>query len=135
MHWPYLIISAVGGLCLAALLCFELIRRLGRREPYASFLRLRHRRKLTFFRLLMQDKRVPWFVKVLPVVAIVYVVSPIDLLPGIVLDDLALALLVLVLIIRFTPRQVLAELLEQAAVVGPVPTASSPPKTSDDGSG
>ena len=77
----------------------------------------------------------PLLVKVLPVVAIIYVVSPIDLLPGIVLDDLALALLVLMLIIRLTPRQVLAELLEQAAVVGPVPTASPPPKASDDGSG
>ena len=51
----------------------------------------------------------------LPVVAVIYFVSPIDLLTGIPIDDLAIALLALLLVIKFTPAPVLANLLVQAA--------------------
>ena len=44
----------------------------------------------------------------------VYFASPIDLMPGIMLDDVAFALLVLVLIISLTARPVLDDLMEQA---------------------
>ena len=115
MPWYYMIFTAVGGLILAALLCLCTVRWLGRREPYAGFIRLRNRRKLTFFRLLLQDHRVPFYIKLLPLFVAVYFVSPIDLLPGIPLDDIALALLALVLIVRLTPRGVLVDLLNRAA--------------------
>ena len=115
MPWFYIILTSVGSLVLGVLLCLWIIRSLGRREPYATFIRLRNRRKLTFLRLLLQDRRVPLYIKLLPLLAAVYLVSPIDLLPGIVLDDIALALMVLVLIVRLTPRQVLEDLLHQAA--------------------
>ena len=115
MPWSYLIITTAGGLLLAALLCLGIIRWLGHRDPYAGFIRLRNRRKLTFLRLLLQDQRVPLYIKLLPLFVLVYFVSPIDLLPGIPLDDIALALLALVLIVRLTPRAVLADLLHQAA--------------------
>lgn len=119
MSWTYLIIASAGGLGLAALLCFWTLRWLGRREPYAGFIRLPNRRKLTFFRLLLADRKVPLGVKILPVLTLLYLASPIDLIPGVMLDDVVLALLALVLIIKLTPRQVVADLVQQAAHPGP----------------
>ena len=115
MPWFFVVLSSVGGLALAVVLCFSTVRWLGRREPYAAFIHLRTRRKLTFCRLLLQDKRVPLYIKLLPLAVAVYIISPVDLLPGIVLDDIAVALLALVLIMKFTPRPVLEDLLRQAA--------------------
>jgi len=120
--WVYVISAMAGGLAAAVLLCFWTVRWLGRRDPYSAFLRLRNRRKLTFFRLLLQDRRVPLYVKLLPLAVVVYVASPIDLLPGLIFDDVAVALLTLVLIVRFTPRHVLEELLRQADSSGLKPT-------------
>ena len=113
--WLYLVISAIGGLLLLALLCLFIIRRLARLEPYGAFVRLSNRRKLTFFRLLLLDKRVPLLIKLLPLFVAAYLASPIDLLPGIPLDDIALALLALVLMVKLTPKHVLEDLLRQAA--------------------
>jgi uncharacterized membrane protein YkvA (DUF1232 family) len=67
--------------------------------------------------MLLLDPRVPAYVKLLPILAIVYVASPIDLIPGIALDDIALVLLALVLIIRLTPHHVVLELLQAAKAV------------------
>ena len=114
MAWLYLALSVLAGLAGAVLLCLWTIRWLGRREPYAAFLRLPNRRKLTFFRSLLRDGRVPLYVKLLPLAVAVYFASPIDLIPGIMLDDVAFALLALVLIIRLTSRPVLDDLIEQA---------------------
>lgn len=118
MSWPYLIIASAVGLGLAVLLLFWTLRWLGRREPYAGFIRLPNRRKLTFFRLLLADGRVPLYVKILPVLTLLYLASPIDLIPGVMLDDVVLALLALVLIIKLTPRKVVADLVGQAAQPG-----------------
>ncbi len=115
MPWHLLIVSAVGSFVMAAVLCFGIIRWLGRREPYGAFIRLRIRRKLRFCWLVFLDKRVPLPLKLLVLAVLVYLISPIDILPGIVLDDIAVALLALVLIIRFTPRAVLEELIREAA--------------------
>lgn len=118
MSWIYLVIAAIGGLGLAVLLFFWTLRWLGRREPYAGFIRLSNRRKLTFFRLLLADRRVPLYIKILPVLTLLYLASPIDLIPGVMLDDVVLALLALVLIIKLTPRQVVVDLVRQAAHPG-----------------
>ena len=64
----------------------------------------------------------PLYVKLLPLAVVVYVASPIDLLPGLIFDDVAVALLTLVLIVRVTPRHVLEELLRQADCRGLKPT-------------
>ena len=113
--WLYLAASAIGGLLLLALLCLLIIRRFARLEPYGAFVRLSNRRKLTFFRLLLLDPRVPLLIKLLPLLVAVYLASLIDLLPGIPLDDIALALLALVLMVKLTPKHVLEDLLRQAA--------------------
>ena len=115
MPWLFVVLLSVGGLALAVVLCFWTFRWMGRHEPYGAFIRLRTRRKLTFYRLLVQDKRVPLYIKLLPVLVAIYFISPIDMLPGIPLDDIAVALLALVLIIKFTPRHVLDDLLQRAA--------------------
>ena len=47
MDWKYLIILGVAGLALSALMCWGFVMLLRRREPYASFMRLRLRAKLS----------------------------------------------------------------------------------------
>jgi uncharacterized membrane protein YkvA (DUF1232 family) len=118
VSWIYLIIAAIGGLGLAVLLYFWTLRWLGRRKPHAGFIRLPNRRKLTFFRLLLTDGRIPLHIKILPMLTLLYLASPIDLIPLVMLDDVVLALLALVLIIKLTPRQVVADLVRQAAHPG-----------------
>ena len=118
MFWLTLALSMGGGLALLASLSLWLIRWLGRSAPYDSFIRLRWRRKLTFLRLLLSDPRVPLYAKVLTLAALIYMVSPVDLIPGVPLDDIAVALLALVLIIRLTPRQVVLDLVQQAESAG-----------------
>lgn len=113
--WLYPVISAIGGLLLLAVICLLIIRRFARLEPYGAFIRLSNRRKLTFFRLFLLDRRVPLLVKLLPLFAAAYLASPIDLLPGIPFDDIAFALLALALMVRLTPKHVLEDLLHQAS--------------------
>ena len=110
---------AGASAALAAALALLLIRRLIRREPYATFHRLTLRAKLTFLRLLVLDLRLPWYVRALPLAVLVYWLSPLDLLPLIPLDDIALALLALALIIWLTPRGLIAELLRAADAAHP----------------
>ena len=113
--WLYPVLSAAGGLLLLAVICLLIIRRFAKLEPYGAFIRLSNRRKLTFFRLFLLDRRVPLLVKLLPLLAAAYLASPVDLLPGIPLDDIALALLALALMVKLTPKDVLEDLLRQAA--------------------
>lgn len=110
---------AGASVALAAGLALVLIWRLIRREPYATFYRLTLRGKLTFLRLLVVDLRLPWYVRVLPLIVLIYWLSPLDLLPLIPLDDIALALLALTLMVWLTPRGVVAELLQAADAAHP----------------
>jgi uncharacterized membrane protein YkvA (DUF1232 family) len=121
LSWLYLTIAIVAGLTLFSLALYWLIRWLGKREPYGTFLRLRTRQKLTFFRLLLRDRgrQVPLHVKLIPVALVIYLSIPFDIIPDFVpvlgyLDDVALALLALVLIIKLTPQPVVLDLLRQA---------------------
>ena len=114
MSWITLLITVAIGLAAASLLAYAVIRWLVRREPYASFARLRWRAKITFFRLLIFDNRVPWAARLLLVLVLVYLISPIDLIPGIALDDVALALVALVAIVKMTPDNVVTDLIQAA---------------------
>ena len=118
MSWEHLMMAVAVGSALVATLCVWTVLRLRGREPYASFLRLPNRRKLSFFKLLLRDPRMPLLLKLLPLAAVAYIASPIDLLPGIVLDDLAVALLALVLIIKVAPRDVLNDLARRVTEDG-----------------
>lgn len=130
MFWIYVALAIVAGIIAGSLLTLWYIRWLSRREPYGAFLRLRTRRKITFFRLLMVDrhKQVPIYVKAIPVLLVVYLSIPFDLIPDFIpvlgyLDDVALAMLALVLIIKLTPRQVVLAMLEEAQGDDPAPVA------------
>ena len=65
---------------------------------------------LRMFIRLMADRRVPFWVKLVPVAAVIYIVSPIDLRPDFIpilgqLDDLLIAILLLVLFVALVPGE------------------------------
>jgi len=116
--WTLVLVMGVvaGGFALTAVL---MLRWLGKREPYSNFIKLRTRRKLTFVRLMMGDDRVPVYVKLIPILLLLYLTSPIDLVPDFIpvlgyLDDVVIALLALALIIRLTSGPVVLDLLHRA---------------------
>ncbi len=119
MDWMYWLILGIIGLALSALMCVGVVLYLRRREPYSTFLRLRLRAKVTFLRLLAFDPRLPWYVRALPLLALAYWISPIDLIPGFMADDLAFTLLMIMAVIRLTPSELIAELLQTAEAAHP----------------
>ena len=114
MDWKILAIAAGTGLLLGAVLAIAVVLWMVRREPYATFYRLGLRAKLTFLRLLVFDRRLPWYVRALPLAVLIYWISPLDLLPLFPFDDIAFALLVLALMAWLIPRELIAELLVTA---------------------
>lgn len=121
MFWLKVTIAVLGGIVLLALLIFWAVRWLGRREPYGTFLRLRTRHKLRFFRLLLRDRegRIPWYVKLIPIILVIYLSIPFDIIPDFVpvlgyLDDVAIALFALVLVMKLTPGEAVLDILRQA---------------------
>ncbi len=63
---------------------------------------------------LFKDRRVPWGLKLIPPAALIYVLSPIDILPDLglglgQLDDIAIVLLGLKLFIELAPAEVVRE--------------------------
>jgi uncharacterized membrane protein YkvA (DUF1232 family) len=133
LTWWQLVILLLLAITLFSLALLWLVRWLGRREPYHTFLGLRTRRKLTFFRLLLRDRdhQVPLYVKLIPLALIAYLSIPFDLIPDFIpvlgyLDDVAVALLALVLIVRFTPAAVIWDFLREAAANAEPPSDPSP---------
>ena len=119
MDWRTLAAAAGAGLVAGAILAVAVVIWMVRREPYATFYRLRVRAKVTFLRLLIFDRRLPWYVRVLPLAALVYLISPIDLIPFFPFDDIAIALLVIAVMVWLTPRELIAELLSAAEAAHP----------------
>jgi uncharacterized membrane protein YkvA (DUF1232 family) len=112
-----------GGLMACGLGLYLFTRWLRRHEPYLSFMRLNTRQKLRFFRGVLADRRVPWAVKLIPIALVLYLALPVDLIPDFIpvlgyLDDVALALVALFLVIRLLPRPVVYDLLHRLLVQG-----------------
>jgi uncharacterized membrane protein YkvA (DUF1232 family) len=61
---------------------------------------------------LMRDRDVPLYLKVLPLLAVIYAIWPIDLLPGIILDDLTALLVAGKIFIELSPPQIVARHLQ-----------------------
>ncbi len=106
------------GLLLTVAL-FLVARRLSRKEPYKSFLGLKTRLKLRFFKALLKDKRVPLKVKLVPLFVVLYLAMPFDILPDFIpgigfVDDVAIVVLAIALILRWSPRPVVEELMQEA---------------------
>ena len=77
-----------------------------KRETYALFLVAKH-------------PRVPWYAKALAICVVGYALSPLDLIPDFIpilgyLDDLVIVPLGIALVMRLTPRDLLAECRAQA---------------------
>ena len=71
---------------------------------------------------LMKDGRVPLYAKSLPVVVVIYLLSPLDLIPGFLpvigqLDDFGLLLMALSAFIRLAPDEVVKEYLPQGSAL------------------
>ena len=119
MSWMVLaVLIAAGCVAFAAFVCF-LVRWLRRQEPYRNFLRLRNRRKLTFVRLMIRDTRVPLYVKAVPFLLLLYLLSPVDIIPDFIpvlgfMDDILITLMAFVLIIKLTSGPVVHDLIKQA---------------------
>ena len=123
--WVWVVVLAAGSALLGGI-AFLLLRWFGRREPYRNFLHLRNRRKLTFVRLMIQDPRVPPYVKAVPFLLLLYLVSPIDIIPDIIpvlgyLDDVVITLLAFMLILKLTSGPVVEDLLQRAREADPAP--------------
>ena len=112
MRWPQAILIAVALVVLSWLLLIALARRLpaGLAKDLARFLP----DCVAAARTLRRDPRVPRRAKVAAVVALLWVLSPIDLIPEFLpvigpLDDVVVVALVLRYVARTVPRQVLVE--------------------------
>ncbi len=80
--------------------------------------KLRFRDKLAFGRDLMRDPRVPWWAKLIAAAVVVYLASPIDLIPDFIpvlghIDDLLVALIGGALLMRSVPGYVVEEHLHE----------------------
>ncbi len=79
--------------------------------------------------LAARDPRVPWHAKALAAFVAAYALSPIDLIPDFIpllglLDDLVIVPLGVVLVLKLTPKDVLADLRRQAEAQVSQPRAS-----------
>jgi len=79
--------------------------------------KLRFGDKLAFGRDLMRDSLVPWWAKVIAAAVVVYLVSPIDLIPDFIpvlghMDDLLVTLIGGALLLRSVPGHVIEEHLQ-----------------------
>ena len=114
MTWlPWLLIAlGVTAVLLAGTVV--LTKQLQKREPYRSVLRLGTRAKLRLFKALVTDRRVPLFARALPLLLALYLAMPFDLVPDFIpvlgyVDDVAVIVLTLALMVRLTPRTVIEE--------------------------
>ena len=113
--WAVVVLLVVTVVLLAL---YWLVNRLRSIEPYASVLALRTRQKIRFFRLLIASKRVSILVKLIPVLLVVYLLNPIDLIPDFVpvlgyLDDVGIVIGALALVVRLTPADLVDELIAE----------------------
>jgi uncharacterized membrane protein YkvA (DUF1232 family) len=79
---------------------------------------------------LLQDTRVPWVIKLVPVAAVVYVISPLDLIPDFILgfgqlDDLAIVLLGLKAFISLSPQRLVDQYLREIRGLSAAPVADA----------
>jgi uncharacterized membrane protein YkvA (DUF1232 family) len=63
---------------------------------------------------LIRDQRVPWLIKLIPLIVLMYIVSPIDLIPDFViglgqLDDLTVLILGVQVFVMLSPRSIVQQ--------------------------
>ena len=115
-----IILIALAAFLALSAVAWVLVKRLSKKEPYSSFMRLPTRRKIWFLKAVITDKRVPWTAKALIPLTVLYLAMPFDLIPDFVpvlgaMDDILVVLAALGMLIRLCPRDVLDEHLQRAA--------------------
>ncbi len=119
MSWIEWLLAVVGATVVAAAALYLWARKASRREPYRTFVGLPTRSKIAFAKALVKDPRVPLWVKAIPFATALYLASPIDLIPDFIpvlgyLDDVAIVLLAVAAIVKFTPSDVITDLMNRA---------------------
>ena len=125
MVWWELVIIATVGILLFSAIALAIVRFMVKREPYKNFMDLNMRRKLTFIKLVVRDRRVPLYVKAIPLFLVLYLISPIDIIPDFIpvvgfLDDFVILLLAFYLIFKLTSENVVRDLLQEANAPGAI---------------
>jgi uncharacterized membrane protein YkvA (DUF1232 family) len=114
MNWIVWLALAVAVALALLIGAFLVAKWLQEREPYRSVMKLRTRAKLRLFRAMLTDRRVPIVVRVLPLLLALYLATPIDLVPDFIpvlgyMDDVAVVVLTLALMVKLTPREIIEE--------------------------
>ena len=114
MNWIGWLALAVAMTLVLLVAAFLVAKWLQEREPYRSVMKLRTRAKLRLFRAMVTDRRVPKVVRVLPLLLALYLATPIDLVPDFIpvlgyMDDVAIVVLTLALMVKLTPREIIEE--------------------------
>ena len=114
MNWIGWLALAVAMTLVLLVAAFLVAKWLQEREPYRSVMKLRTRAKLRLFRAMVIDRRVPLLVRVLPLLLALYLGTPIDLVPDFIpvlgyMDDVAIVVLTLALMVKLTPREIIDE--------------------------
>lgn len=122
------VLAAILGASMIALLGALVILRATPRGR--AFLALRTREKLRFGRALL-GSGLPWPMRLLVGALVLYLASPIDLVPDFIpvlgqVDDIALALVVVVLVVRFVPAAAFDAALAASRAQPAPPTAPRP---------
>jgi uncharacterized membrane protein YkvA (DUF1232 family) len=114
MNWIGWLALAITLTLVLLIAAFLVAKWLQEREPYRSVMKLRTRAKLKLFRAMVTDRRVPKFVRFLPLLLALYLAMPFDLVPDFIpvlgyIDDVAIVVLTLALMVKLTPREIIEE--------------------------
>lgn len=87
---------------------------------------------------LLRDQRVPWLIKLIPLIVLIYIVSPIDVIPDFILglgqlDDLALLILGVQVFIAVSPQAIVQQHRDEIDGVPPSSAGSTAAKEIIDG--
>jgi uncharacterized membrane protein YkvA (DUF1232 family) len=135
MNWIGWLVLAIGMASAMLIAAFLVARWLQEREPYRSVMKLRTRAKLRLFRAMLTDRRVPKVVRVLPLLLALYLGMPFDLVPDFIpvlgyMDDVAVVVLTLALMVKLTPREIIGE--HVARLQAETASAADEPDNDDD---
>lgn len=116
---PAVLAIFLGALVVITALGLAAVRDPAVREVFGRLRRLPNRQKVGFVRALVLDGRLPLAVRVIPWLLVAYLLLPFDIVPDFIpflgqLDDVAIVVLALWLMMRLMPTALLAEHLAQA---------------------
>jgi uncharacterized membrane protein YkvA (DUF1232 family) len=116
MPWYGWVLLSVGGFIALTAITLRALRATSRGR---RFLALSTRSKLRFGRLLLADSRVPWPAKLTLVLLVGYLALPFDLIPDFLpvigqLDDIAVVVLTVAILVLAVPRERFEAALDEA---------------------